>query len=140
MGFTHYFIQQRDFTPEEWEKIQMAANLTIVQALAEGIELAGWNREGEPVVDENHISLNGLGEKGCETFKIERVKPPKPEWDRGTPGDEYFNFCKTRERPYDRVVVTILHAIGKIAPGAMRISSDGGFEAIRDAFGIPSLA
>ncbi len=139
MGYTHYFTQVRDFTPEEWNKIRLAAAQAITRAKEEGIEIAGWNREGFPEVNDSMISLNGLGERGCETFKVERVKPPKPEWD-DAPGDEYFNFCKTRERPYDRVVVTILHAIGTIAPDAMKIGSDGGIEAIRDAFSLaPSI-
>jgi hypothetical protein len=135
MGYTHYMTQLRDFTPEEWAKIQLAASIAVASAIAEGIEIAGWDRKGFPEVNSSEISLNGLGDRGCETFRIDRIKPAKREWD-DSPGDEYFNFCKTRERPYDRVVVTILHWIKKVAPDAMRIGSDGGPEAIRDTFGL----
>lgn len=133
MGFTHYFTQKRDFTAEEWSAITEAASFAIAKARGLGIEIAGWDRSGSPVVNENEISLNGADEEGCETFRVSRVKPPKPEWD-DAPGDEYFSFCKTRERPYDRVVVTILHHIRNIAPDAMGIGSDGGDEAIHDSF------
>ncbi len=45
------------------------------------------------------------------------------------PSDD-FAFCKTARKPYDPVVVSILVAARDIAPDAIRISSDGGDEAL----------
>ncbi|MFA5186561.1 MAG: hypothetical protein WC551_08815 [Patescibacteria group bacterium] len=124
MGFTHYWRQSRDFTAKEWGRIAEVARACVAKAEHEGIRLAGWDGTGEPLIDSDRVSLNGREDESCETFLLTRVR------------ESDFNFCKTRERPYDDVVVSILFAAKSIAPNAISVSSDGGDDAIVMKLGV----
>lgn len=76
-------------------------------------QVACWNGNGRPVVNETQICFNGVCEDAHETCKISRSH------------DSDFNFCKTAQKPYDRYVVAVLCICHYFAPGALDISSDG---------------
>jgi len=124
MGYSHYFRQQRDFTDKEWMTLNYVAWDIVVEAKRQGIVLARWDGEVDTVPEINfeEINLNGSGDESCENLRLTRVRK------------DAFNFCKTREFPYDAVVVSILYAAKTIAPGALEVSSDGGDEAITMKF------
>mgnify|MGYP000097155649 CR=1 FL=1 len=110
MGYTHYFRNAKA-TPEVVADAHKIIGATTV-------ELAGWNGEGEPVVNnEDGISLNGSEARGeaHEDFTI-GLQP------------EFFGFCKTGgdDVPYDEVVTAILVSVHMNRAG--EISSDGTFE------------
>lgn len=122
MGYTHYWRQKRGFTPTEWAKI---VNETKRVIAACGTPLAGPHGEAgtKPIINSEVISLNGLNDDSHETFHLE-CKPTTSPGEHSKDG--VFNFCKTEQKPYDPVVVSILHAADVIAPGALKLSSDGG--------------
>ena len=66
---------------------------------------------GEPVVNENEIRFNGIGESGHETFLL-------------TNAPEKFAFCKTAEKPYDVPVCEVLLVLQKHCPN-LNVRSDG---------------
>jgi hypothetical protein len=104
VGYTHYW-DHKGFTPEQWDKLVCAAGC-IMDAAGPGgmgVELAGWDSKGTPVLSAKEISFNGAGEEGYETFKL-------------TPAASEFDFCKTARRPYDAVVVAVLRAAAHINP------------------------
>lgn len=106
MGYTHY---HRDLTPDA----QLAeAARKIVEA--SDVPIFGGDGEGEPVIEDDIISLNGNAatEEDHETFYV-------------IP-DSGFAFCKTVKKPYDEVVTAILiYAILNGTQGAENIRSDG---------------
>lgn len=120
MGYTHYWRDQRSFTEAEWKDIVLATNNICDRAKAAKIILCdGLGRKGtSPIINNKEISLNGKENLSHETFCLTKNKCD-------------FNFCKTAQKPYDAVVVSILFAVSKIAPDALRISSDGGDQAIQ---------
>lgn len=129
MGYSHYYYQKRDFTPVEWVSIISAAQRAIDLAAQKEIRICDGLGEGyRPTLGSGAICLNGdaFRDEDYETFVLYRVKPANPSWRKDDP--EYFAFCKTARKPYDFVVVRILAAARKIAPDAIRISSDGGNE------------
>ncbi len=107
MGYTHYWNQSRDFTREEWTQIRedMEALMSDVQHV-QGIPLA--NGAGEPgtspETSDTKIWFNGVGDDSHETFCLNRVRPPKEEWQNQRGGD----FCKTARKPYDLAVTAAL--------------------------------
>jgi hypothetical protein len=133
MSWTHYWRQTRDFTDPEW--LNLCGEAFRIIALAEelGIDVAGTLGDEEPEINIARIRINGKApDESCETFALNKKMRELGEWETPDPKG-VFDFCKTRRRPYDKVVVSILHAVEKIAPGAIIPSSDGGLEAIRPA-------
>ena len=127
-GYTHYYPYNRGFTQEEWDKIVKEAKRLFAAAKAKGISIKGGNGSGSPIANDQEIIFNGDASKkegewpngeDHETFAL------TPE----NPGD--FQFCKTAQKPYDAVVVSLLAFIKQIAKDALKISSDGGNSAIK---------
>jgi len=92
------------------------------------IRIAGGDGTGRPEFTTEHIILNGAGKESYETFHLTR-KPWLREGEK-----ESFDFCKTEYRPYDAVVVSILHVARTVAPQKIKVSSDGGEGAIKLLF------
>mgnify|MGYP001583984588 FL=1 len=115
MGYTHYFTQLRDCTPDEWEHLSIRANIVLQTARKLGIDVGnGLGEPGSyPEVDADEIWFNGIGSAGYETFGIKRTLP--------APG----GFCKTNQNAYDPVVTAILILANIYAPGVWNIRSDG---------------
>jgi hypothetical protein len=117
MGYTHYWQIGRPIEPQEWLAITQATHQIIDHAAALGIGVAGWNGEGEPVIGEGEIRLNGADDDNYETFAIIANEP--------TP----FDFCKTGRRPYDAVVGAVLLACRRVLPpDAFALNSDGNWD------------
>jgi hypothetical protein len=130
MGYTHYTYQSRSFTNSEWELIQTEVKSILANAEKAGIRICGGSGEAGtfPTVDKNEIFLNGCEHESHETYALTRVKPENPSWRKNE--KDYFSFCKTAQKPYDRVVTSIMAMVKGIAPDAVEISSDGGPEAL----------
>ena len=131
MGYTHYWHQLRDFTTSEWKTIRAETEKIITLAKEKHIELAGWDGTGRPEVNNSQIRLNGQQPNDYEDICIPR-KLIIPSWDKRRGYSS--SFCKTEHRPYDAVVVSILTILMRVAPNAVRTSSDGGENAIRYMF------
>jgi hypothetical protein len=126
MGYTHYWEISRDFTNEEWDALTDEATRIIGLAGKLNIKLGDALGDFEPVITKKRIALNGYGNAGCESFILTKNKRETAEWERERENNAVFDFCKTRQLPYDAVVVSILFAANKVAPNAIRPSSDGG--------------
>ena len=107
MGYTHYWTS-RVFTGKEWSQLTSATAGIIARARQSGIEIAGHQGEGAPIIDDR-IVFNGVGKASCEPFVLGRTAS------RG--------FCKTNWQPYDAVVVAVL--IAAESTGALTWTSDG---------------
>lgn len=113
MGYTHYWNPTRGFSDSEWVQLRDFVPSLFQVAGESGVALGnGIGRTGsEPVVDDEVIAFNGIGENGYETFMLKKD---------GTG----FAFCKTARKPYDAVVVAVLVRASEISDGFMW-SSDG---------------
>jgi hypothetical protein len=105
MGYTHYWRCQPDRIVSHPGHAQTLREMqALVEAATVPLDLEG-NGEG------GAVAFNGSGDDGCETFS----------W----PPHDSFDFCKTRQRPYDTLVTACL-AIAKHRLGdAVHVSSDG---------------
>jgi hypothetical protein len=89
MGYTNYYTQSTDFTDKEWKQIK--SEFEYVKDHAGDIIEIQYD-------EKDYIQFNGTN--GCESFclnkyaKTEKERKYKEE-------DLEFNFCKTRELPYD---------------------------------------
>jgi hypothetical protein len=125
MGYTHYWTQTRDFTREEWAQIRedMNALLKDVQHV-QGIPLANYAGEPgtSPEITDAKVWFNGVGDDSHETFCLNRVRPPKEEWEPGRGWD----FCRTARKPYDLAVTAALCYLATVPdPASHTVSSDG---------------
>lgn len=115
MGYTHYWRQHRDFTMGEWNRIMQRAARSVADSGLQEPDIRGLT------INKDYIRFNG----GCETFYLERVCPPKPEYQN--PNIQgVFNFCKTNRHAYDPVIIDILRVAYLCSGGeAITPSSDG---------------
>ncbi|MER6913945.1 hypothetical protein ABT354_19920 [Streptomyces sp. NPDC000594] len=126
MGYTHYF----SYTPEApalrsaWLQLRLdtAAILDFVKKT--GVQLAGSNGHGAPLIDERRISFNGRATEECEDFTFtldphERTRRDPFVWD----------FTKTNGRPYDMAVTAVLLRAHTLIPDHVAIQSDGSWDA-----------
>ena len=118
-GYTQYFTVTRDLDNRERATILKGAKSIIKQAAADGIDIAGSRGSGRPELTKKYIALNGQKPEDYESFVL--------SFD-----ESEFEFCKTNEKPYDAVVVSILAFAKKVAPDALDISSDGGDSVFRN--------
>lgn len=123
MGYTHYLVQGRDATADEWAAICDTARAIVAAAAAVGIDLAGPDGEGGPVIDGERVALNGRGEPGGPMAYEAAIVT------RSRDGDGW-GFTKTGfenrpTRPYDAAVVALFVSAQGVAPDAYRWSSDG---------------
>jgi len=136
MGYTQYWNQERSFTDEEWAKIKIESEAIVLEAGRNNILLGDWLGENEPEIDDLNIALNGVGEESHESFLLEKKMRPNYDsrWSTALNIQKVSGFCKTAQKPYDAVVVSILFKAREIAPNALVVSSDGGIEAIKYMF------
>lgn len=108
MGYTHYWNQERNIPKKDWAKIVEDVRAILKYGEHDcGIALANGMGEGgtSPLIDDERISFNGVGEGSHETFYITRKISTEPEY----PGQRTdWGFCKTAQKPYDQVVVACL--------------------------------
>lgn len=135
MGYTHYWYQRRELTASEWADTCEAFH-TMLSQLPTHSNSAGGYYSDKPLaladirVTNDYIAFNGVGELSCETMVLYRnYEIFKEEWE--TPSEMYpdettwFQFCKTKRKPYDLLVVALLLAVTEIAPGWAYLRSDG---------------
>lgn len=108
MGYTHYFEQHQDATPEQWQAITNA-----FKQLHHAFPLQREHDDKSEVeITDDRIAFNGIGGDRCETMSLKRTG-------RG------FDFCKTARKPYDGAVIALLILCNHYAPDVWSISSDG---------------
>lgn len=119
-----------------WRTFAHPEVATPMQGAAIALADSCGQKGTRPAFTEDYIALNGVAPKeDYETFWLDRAPTSKGGPFREQEAkDGIFNFCKTEYRPYDAVVVSILHMARTVAPDAITVSSDGGPEAIKLMF------
>lgn len=122
MGYTHYW----KFKPTEKSEKQFKTVIKDCQKILANkgdIVICGGGGEGEPIITEKSIWLNGTSENDLyhETFSFSPTK------------NLSFDFCKTARKPYDLIVCAILLSLANNMTG-FSFSSDGDEEDWKPAF------
>ena len=108
MGYTNYWYQTRAFTDKEWYEIKtyllFRHNSFTLDDLDKEIKIShlSWDE------NDHYIQFNGKNAKlSCEDFTLyKNVREPLYKDDKVE-----FNFCKTRQLPYDMMVWKLLRFI-----------------------------
>ena len=104
MGYTNYWYQTRAFTDKEWYEIK-----TYLLFRHNSFELDDLDKEIKiSILDDNIIQFNGKNDRlSCEDFTLyKNIREPFYKDD-----NVEFNFCKTRQLPYDMMVWKLLKFI-----------------------------
>ena len=104
MGYTNYWHQSRAFTDKEWYEIK-----TYLLFRHNSFELDDLDKEIKiSILDDNIIQFNGKNDRlSCEDFTLyKNIREPLYKDDKVE-----FNFCKTRQLPYDEMVWKLLKFI-----------------------------
>lgn len=141
-GYTNHWSYQSGpnnpdggFSDAQWATIVREARAIVAAAEEKGIEIAGGQRSGRPVINDEMILLNGAGRQGHESFYL--PKTPSEEDRRfhmqfmesfgEQPGQEVARgFCKTDGKPYDAVVASILAVAKRVGKGVFKATTDNG--------------
>ena len=123
MGYTNYWYQTRAFTDAEWYEIKtyllFRHNSFTLDDLDKEIKIS--------ILDDNIIQFNGKNDRlSCEDFTLyKNIREPFYKDD-----NVEFNFCKTRQLPYDMMVWKLLRFINFVVldpkDQTFKISNDNG--------------
>jgi hypothetical protein len=123
MGYTNYWYQTRAFTDKEWYEIK-----TYLLFRHNSFELDDLDKEIKiSILDDNIIQFNGKNDRlSCEDFTLHKnIREPFYKDD-----NVEFNFCKTRQLPYDMMVWKLLKFINFVVLDPwnkqFKISNDNG--------------
>mgnify|MGYP004454080141 FL=1 len=123
MGYTNYWYQTRAFTDKEWYEIK-----TYLLFRHNSFELDDLDKEIKiSILDDNIIQFNGKNDRlSCEDFTLyKNIREPFYKDDKVE-----FNFCKTRQLPYDMMVWKLLRFIKFVVlsprDDTFKISNDNG--------------
>ena len=110
MGYTNYWEQEKSFSDDEWREIKKEYAY-MQQVCGEMIE--------DQTESHDEIAFNGKGrENQCETFILSKHAKTVASYE----GENLaFNFCKTRELPYD---FAVWHLLTFIKQFGIKISRD----------------
>ena len=106
MGYSHYWSHEAEIPAEIWTKITDDAK-RLAAAFPAGLS--------KLEIDHSNIVFNGAPPNDCETFGLTRL-----------PQD---TLCKTRHRPYDKLVCAVLSVAKQHYP-PLAVGSDALFEGL----------
>ena len=113
MGYTHYWTDGGESDVLPAEAVTLIRKITA-EAYRRGLIQREDDDSRPPIVTEQEIHFNGVGEEGHEAFHFQPAAA------------DSFGFCKTARKPYDAVVMRVLLVLGTYRPG-LDIRSDGAF-------------
>ena len=117
MGYTHYFSNTKTIPLVQWNKLTKDVNKLMKHSNKNKVVAREYDDTNTPpVINENQISFNGIGDDGHETFFIKR---------KGGNNE----FCKTARKPYDLIACVTLILYSNHVKGT-EISSDGDLDDI----------
>ena len=122
MGYTHYWMQTRAFTQDEW--MELSEDIGAILSYVEnelGIPLADGRgeRRTRPSFGADEIAFNGSGDDSHATFTITRKRVKS--WAGGEAG---YDSCKTACKPYDVAATACLCYLASVTE-THSVSSDG---------------
>ena len=115
MGITHHWKRPVELPPEAFKAAIIDSGRLLSDA--EGV-LAGFDGTGSPLVEDEHLVLNGRGTAGVEPLELVLT-----EFDRHG-RTEVWGHCKTGLRPYDLHVKAVLIIFRHHLPGLFSVMSD----------------
>jgi hypothetical protein len=113
VGYTNYLKNKPAFTKAQWA-LFVSKFKAIMSANSDIVANAFGDEGTSPVITEDRVLFNGIGDDSHETCAISK-------------GATEFDFCKTAHKPYDEVVVDVYRLVREILPKTV-LSSDGGPE------------
>ena len=154
MGYSHKFMQQKNFDREKWSSIKKAV-VEMVKKLPEHTETAGGFAAGDRLRN-NIVSYDPEDELGNGAIvtdicaeQVVQSDPSDPQnemiWFNGNPAEELDGeafvlkkhefgeeageplvfWTKTNRNPYDLLACATLIVADHVAPGFLKIGSDG---------------
>lgn len=129
MGYTHYWHRPAAFDLDTFIRFRKDVDAILTaceQQRSEHPLICGPGGEGPPILTNYLVSFNGCNTTGgChETFYVPQEQAPRA-WNPKNDDGLCFHFCKTEQKPYDRVVTASLIALQHHFPEVV-VSSDGG--------------
>lgn len=135
MGYTHYWRHHRKLSRPDWDRLVDVIQRILATARADGLQLS-IDHDGTPLSAHDLLSpitqdgdtgpvfsLNGAGYETCETFTVFKNRPAPQLNEKGR--NRFFDFCKTRQLPYDTAVTAVLCVFESLFPKHVDVSSDG---------------
>jgi hypothetical protein len=116
MGWSHYWQRETELSVHTFAH---AAEDCEKAMECIGVKLGGFDGNGKPIFDGEHVVFNGAGRTGCEPFEIARV-----EFDRRG-RRAVLSSCKTERAAYDICVQTALIVFKHHLGHAIAVKSDG---------------
>lgn len=117
MGLTHHWHRPTELPTEAFRAAVDDCRRLFEAA---GVDLAGFDGTGTPLLTAERIVFNGAAPAACEPFEVAAV-----EFDRRG-RQEFFGHCKTEHLPYDLCVRAALIVLHHHLQDAFRVSSDDG--------------
>lgn len=128
MGYTHFwYLPEGRISDDNWEEYSECVK-TIVEPHIGGCI-------GNLVVNENIIAF--AGSPAHETFSVRREQF-LDSWQ--TKNSRVFNFCKTAQKPYDKIVTACLTKMKSVFKDDVKISSDGEADDWATGFGVANAS
>ncbi len=113
--YTHYYELIKPIDDESWKKICIDTKKVIKYYKKLNINVEANHPSGIMVSNKNkYINFNGIGDDSYETFSFGKEQMR-------------FNFCKTNQNEYDKVVCSVMLVIYHHAKDCVSMSSDGNF-------------
>lgn len=124
MGYTHYWYRKKAINQAAFSQIRADFQKLLPVFERTGIQLADGMGKGKPVLTATNIAFNGKGADSYETFAFPQLLVPR-SWESPKADGNYFQFCKTAERPYDVAVTAFLIIAKHYLHNGITITSDG---------------
>ena len=140
--YTHYWYSKTHLDPDIFNRFAADVKKVLKEI---GVPLAREcdDPDTDPVINEQEVRFNGIGDDGHETFLFTR-DTCKQDY---TDGDKAFTFCGTARKPYDIAVTACLVLARYHFGNSVRVSSDGcsadweqAIELVNKTFGYPMQA
>lgn len=113
--YTHYYELIKPIDDESWKKICIDTKKVIKYYKKLNINIEANHPSGIMISNKNkYINFNGIGDDSYETFSFGKEQMR-------------FNFCKTNQNEYDKVVCSVMLVIYHHAKDCVSMSSDGKF-------------
>lgn len=117
MGITHHWKRPTELANGEFANAILDLRKLIDVA---GLEIAGFDGTGHPILLPDHVVFNGPAPMSCEPFEVAQT-----EFDRrGRP--EFYGHCKTQRLPYDIAVKAALIILAHHLGPSISVTSDIG--------------
>ena len=118
MGYTHYWYQNENLDADLFKKASADCEKVCVGA---SIQFE-YDDSKPPIFNAEQIRFNGIEDDGHETFHITRdFESSYPQTNNK---GQFFSFCKTACKPYDKLVTACLVVLNHYFGEAISISSD----------------